>query len=593
MKKLFLVFTLLLGLFAGMSFTKINAGEPTYSTVSYTYTINKDGVSETPTTITDINYGTAVSFDFGTAPENYSFIGHINQGKLISTGTNSVSINVTDNTAVEYLFKTAGSTAVIFKDTNLDFESILFAGVEGKITGYPVISSYSKPGLTTSNWSDGTNQYTQEQLANQVFASGSTTILYPLYTTAKTLTISVPNGVVTNLSSESGTYFNDLIKVDANDAGVDYFFDHWEKDGRIVSYDDVYTFTAADNHKLAAMYDQVEAPSHSGSFVSVSAPYDNLRTGYYTLVGQFDLAAGDSIVEYGFIQSNDVSTPSLNTDTATTDTDILYSSKYNSVTKEFVMSFDKASRPLKTYYRSFITVINGTTVSTIYSEVVTNTKVWFYNSEGWTDIYGFTKYTDSGSLEINDLGSWPGTLAIQDGTTDWWYVNVPLVPGTQNFIVIFSGQSLEKPNQTPDVNINDSNVFVDIIGNKYLDKTTAETNINSYTKVWFYNSGNWTGVKAYIWNNPNSDPDLTGSWVTWPGVNAIDGSDGWMYTYVPALPGFGIIFSGYEGVDFKQTIDITISNNTDVYAYTDYANWVEGTPWKLNVYLTDSKSSPL
>ncbi|MDD3712720.1 MAG: starch-binding protein [Candidatus Izemoplasmatales bacterium] len=478
MKKLFLGLFLIFGLAIGFMNLNPQALEPTYSPITYTYTINKDGVSETPTTITNINYGTSVSFDFGTAPEGYTFIGHINHDKLISTGSNIVSINVTDNTAVEYLFKTTGSTAVIFKDTNLDFVDILLANGSGIITGYPNISSYSKPGLTTTNWTDGTNTYTQTALATQVFSSGTTTILYPLYTTAESLSISVPNGTMTNLSIEEGVYFNDLIQVVANAPGIGYYFDHWEKDGRIVSYDATYTFTVADNHKLAAVYDQIEASSHTGSFVSVSTPYDNLRTGYYTLVGQFDLAIEDSIVEYGFIQSNDVSNPNLGTNTLTTDTDILYSSKYNTETNEFVMSFNKSTAPLKTYYRSFITVINGTAVSTIYSEVVTNTKVWFYNSEGWTNIYGFTKYTGRESLEINDLESWPGTLAIKDGTTDWWYVNVPLVPETQNFTIIFNNNSSQ---QSLDIQISDStNIYTAITGAKYSSRDIVVVSFGTY-----------------------------------------------------------------------------------------------------------------
>lgn len=433
MKKLFLGLFLIFGLTIGFLNLDIKAGEPTETTtVTYTYVVNLNGVQQEPVNMT-ANYGTSISFDAGTQ-SGYEYVGHINQGKLISTLNQAVSIRVTENTYVQYYFKTAGEVAIIFMDTNLNFVTTRYTDNDGvtptnkiiinEANPLPLYSNFSKPGLSASGWtSDG---ITAIDFSTATFTSD--TVVYPLYSTSvNNLTLSITNGT----ASVAGPYdFNEVVTVTANAAPENYTFSHWRKDGVIVSYDSQYTFTMATNHNLEAVNVETSGyVAHTDNFVSVSQPYE-LKDGYETLVGQFDLAAGETLVEYGFVHSNTETNPTL----STANTQVNYSNKYNSRTSEFVMSFNS----LGYYFKAFvITIDSNNNVSTKYSAVGINAmvKMKLYTHYGTylgQDLYLGYLLKENG-YEVQAWQEIPASYGVgqtPNGVTYNWYIEISVKPGT-------------------------------------------------------------------------------------------------------------------------------------------------------------------
>ncbi|MDY0011046.1 MAG: starch-binding protein [Candidatus Izemoplasmatales bacterium] len=573
MKKIFLGLFLIFGLTIGFLNIDIKAEEPTGTTqVGYTYVLNLNGTQGTPVNLTT-NYGTSVFFDRGTQ-ENYEFVGYINQGKLISTLDQAISIRVTENTYVQYYFKPAGEVAVIFMDTNLNFQTIRYTDNDGETPTnkmvynetypLPLYTNFSKPGLSSTGWTrDG---LTAIDFSTATFTSD--TIVYPLYSTAvNNLTLSITDGT----ASVAGPYaFNQVVTVTANAAPENYTFSHWTKDGVIVSYDSNYTFTVAGDHTLKALYVlTTEYTAQTSSFVNVSAPYE-LKDGYQTLVGQFDLSDGETLVEYGFVHSNTEMNPTL----STANTEINYSNKYSSVTNEYVMSFSKFTQPIGEYYRSFVTTINASNIVTVtYSSVITNntnTQVWFYNSDSWTNVQFNYWLGTNGTI-------WPGRQAIQDGSTDWWYLYIPLDLDSNGFNLIVNNVTLnpETGPRTKDILITDtSGTYVLSNGETYNDSTSALDSLST-TRIWFFNEQNWTTVKVHYFGD-----GVTAT--SWPGIDMIqDGTTKWWYydlNYDTSIIPVTVVIHNNSG---WQTYDTTI--NTQGYIYI-VGNDVPGD--KLDVYVT-------
>lgn len=94
-----------------------------------------------------------------------------------------------------------------------------------------------------------------------------------------------------------------------------------------------------------------------------------------------------------------------------------------------------------------------------------STRVYFYNSAGWSTVSAYTY----GSKEA--LGGWPGTVATADGNS-WYYIDVPQV-ATDGFSIIFNDNN--NGNQAGDVYITDTtNVYLTMAADtKYASKEAA------------------------------------------------------------------------------------------------------------------------
>jgi hypothetical protein len=190
--------------------------------------------------------------------------------------------------------------------------------------------------------------------------------------------------------------------------------------------------------------------------------------------------------------------------------------------------------------------------------------VWFYNSAGWGNVSAYV-WGEQGEA----LGAWPGTEAAQDGASRWWSVTVD-APPPFNLIFNNGGSS-----QAGGVYIEDdiavcATVKADgLFGSREEAEAsiadTAGTPINARNTVWFFNSGGWPEVYAYVYGTILSDP-----LGPWPGSLAVrDGTAAWYSIEVPVELPFNIIFN--DGSDtnkatsyIRDTVDIYLTVTDDV-----------------------------
>lgn len=580
MKKYILGFILLLTVFAGLSFTNdiVSAAEPSENdSFTFEYSYNVNGVISSAGSVDNVLYGSAIDVDEG-SQTGKTFVGFIKNDKYEPNLDASSSIIVTGDTDLEVLYKDSNSVAVILLDANQEFLGVWYADSENSnyldtsVNSLPDINTYSKPGLTTNGWTDGSVSISD--LSTHAFTSDSIVSINYDDPSEDDLSLNLINGT----ADVAGPYdFNQTITVTADDSGST--FNCWKKDGQIVSYQESYTFTFVSNHKLEAVYDEVGFVPIAGtdSFVSASRAFAGISAGYFTILGQFDLADGEELVEYGFILSDTNDTLDLDDDGV--DSTVYFSNKYNPETNEFVMSFSEPAGDLP-YYRAFVTTINNTgksaIVTTTYSEVMTHTKLYFNNSDDWTNVYAYTwgTYDDT-------MGVYPGYLAVNEDSNDWWYLYVPVIDtddktsGLQySYNLVFSnGLSGESEYKTKDIVIDESTgLFVTPDGSVYSDKSSAETGLES-TRIWFYNEQNWGTVYYHMWYSSGvSDPDIPATDYNNPPTATQDGTSQWYYIDIDvntSVTEIGVIFKNTQVGDGWKTGDILINTHTLVYVVGD------------------------
>lgn len=303
--------------------------------VNYQINYNQQMTNEFSMTV---DYGVTVEFDSGSfAQESFEFLGFIEQGKVDPSFDFKKNVIATNHMDLVALFKPIDSTAIIFMDANQDYIKTLYTDELGylNLSDIPDYSLYSKPGLLPVGWSQDTEKVFLED-----------TILYVEYEIADTdqLSLTVENG------SGSGTYlFNETVTVQASGEGV---FNYWLKDGQIASLNENYDFTMADHHTLVAVYD-TNFVHEWNAFITVS-PLLELRDGFVTILGQFDLSQDEELIEYGILYSYQIDDMTIDTADGK-----INSHKYNPNTNEFVLSLETQITEAPNY-RGFIITKNRT-----------------------------------------------------------------------------------------------------------------------------------------------------------------------------------------------------------------------------------------
>lgn len=529
-------------------------------TFEFSYTINHNGVTSS-SVLGDVLYGETISIDAGTQ-SGYVFVGFIENGKVDASLETSTSFEVYDDMDLELFYKPDNAGyAVILMDTNQDLIDILYTDELGQVT-IPDPTGYTKPGLVGTGWTDGTSSVN----SSSVFTEDI--IVYLEYGDSSEIhSVEVLYG-----TGPSTAYFNETITVTTENG--DGSFKYWLKDGLIASVDTSYTFTVSGDHILEAVYTTTDVNVPSGTMISVSAPLV-IETDYTTLLGQFNLADGETLVEYGIIHSDTTGEILLSTEGVSK----INSHKFNPYTNEFVLTFsDLGASPLLSNYRAFITVkdSNGN-LFTIYSQVYT--KIWYHNSDNWTDVYIYAWESNGYAV----FGDWSGAKMIQDGITDWYYYYLPSDVSSSSFLVQFN-DGLDTY-QTKTIEFNSlMNVYATAKGELYADKITAETGLET-TRIWFYNEQNWTTVYYHIWYISGvEDVDIPVTDYDDPPTAIQDGSTQWYYIDLDvntSVTELGIIFKDAQVGDGWRTDDISISTHTHVYVVS--ADVAEG---NLDTYLS-------
>ncbi len=97
------------------------------------------------------------------------------------------------------------------------------------------------------------------------------------------------------------------------------------------------------------------------------------------------------------------------------------------------------------------------------------TTVWFYNTNGWKDVYLYVY----GTITSDVMGPWPGTLVNRVNDTHWYKVTVPI---KTPFNVIFNDGT--DANKAESYIRDEINVYLTVVNDvNYADKESAEASI--------------------------------------------------------------------------------------------------------------------
>lgn len=350
MKKVF-SFILLLTLSLFLVDVLVKANQQEVETINVSVTTYFDDDNIIPSSVEAI-YGNKVSFDNGLATnEDYTFVTWLLNDTVKYGYAIDHEFTVTKTMDLKAIFKPADQFAVLFMDANGKFLGVKFVtnggNVEDDFTNLP-----TKPGYIVSEnrWNGSLENITSDKVLM---------LQYEPVDAEKTFTLTVVNGT----SSGSEYVYNTIATVVADAPIEGQYFSHWEVNGKVVSYQETYSFTMLKDTTITAVYSDETVEEEP--YVTLS---DNLelRDGYFSHVGQFYLPEGYELIEYGMLTINDVD-EELNIKTHGVTRH--QGNKYDSRTNEWLMSFNKSS--LITV-RAFLVVkdISNETLKTYYSDAV-------------------------------------------------------------------------------------------------------------------------------------------------------------------------------------------------------------------------------
>lgn len=171
--------------------------------------------------------------------------------------------------------------------------------------------------------------------------------------------------------------------------------------------------------------------------------------------------------------------------------------------------------------------------ASLAASALASTKVYFYNSEGWTTVNAYVWGTSNDSA----LPGWPGVTAAESEIGEkWMELEVPADPA---FHVIFF--NAENDAERVDAYIeNKTNVYATMTAN-YASALEAEIAFGDATGVnlYFLNSGKWAEVGAYIYGDKGA---LLGEWGDTTAVAAGELGADWVKVTVSEAPPYSVIF---------------------------------------------------
>ena len=417
MKKLSIfIVSLLLTLCFSANFMQVHADEAQQGSglVSLTVTSYFNETTETVVTIDDQNYGTKVSFDSSlTDDSDYAFAYWVVNGVVypdLAVDYEFILVDDMDLIAVFHPLTPTLKYAVMFMDTNGDKLDLQYIE-SGNDATPPTESLPDKPNYvvsTTAPWSEDTTSV----------AGNMVSILQYDIDTTNTYTLSVSNGTVNGLASDTFT-FNDVATVVAGVAGEGFYFDHWEVEDRTVSSKSTYSFTMLENVAIEAVYAASE-PSDKPT-VTLSDNLD-LRAGYHSYLGQFYLPTGYELIEVGVISSEGTDFLDLDSISGTVYRNQV--KKYNSSTKEFLMSITDTKA---VSVRAYLVYDYLDTLYTIYDSPayqVLNGDFETGDLSGWDYYHGvLTEYgTQSSIVDEGDYAfKMTGSIDESSSAGFFWY----------------------------------------------------------------------------------------------------------------------------------------------------------------------------
>lgn len=324
----------------------VRAAFPAQVSVNITSSFDRTNKNMTHSTVS-VDWNNNLTLDGATIHPSYAFQFWILNGTVNEELPASLNMKVKTSMNLHAVFSKAGEHAVLFVDSNGKLISLQYVSDAQTVTA-PSYDGYTKPGQTVNESTPWKTLSGNSSLEN---ITSSRVYVLQYETNVQLVTITLVNATVSSIEKN----INKVVTVTANDL-VD--FEYWKNaDNEVVSYSPSFSFTATKNITLTAeMLDDSKTPAN---LVTISQDLE-IRTGYNTYVGRFELLEGQTIHEFGFL----VSKTSPYVDFNSEDTQIVKSNAYNEMTNEFIMSFSIGSYII---VKSYIIVDNAGTLSSYVS----------------------------------------------------------------------------------------------------------------------------------------------------------------------------------------------------------------------------------
>lgn len=357
---------------------KVEASNPVGTNFEFSIQTKFGEAAPTVSNLGSKDYGSKVVVDANSyLSEGYEFIAYVVNGKVEPTLPASNEFIVSSDLHVEALYREDTKYSVLFIDSNQDFLKVEFVDKSGTADATaPTTASLAKPGYvvsTTSPWSGSCVDVT------------SNLVLHVQYdkTILDSYTLSVENG------TGAGTYgYNEVATVTANTV---VGFQYWLNNGVVASLQPTYSFTVLEDTNLTAVYFEDNSTTHIADslFISLSNPY-SFTGGYDTYVGQFNLPAGNELVEFGILAYNGNGEFTLDEIDGVSK---FRCDDYLEQTGEFMVSLDTAN-PTNT--RAYMITTDGLTETVTYSFYHDNIFISEYgegsSNNKWIEIYNPNPY---------------------------------------------------------------------------------------------------------------------------------------------------------------------------------------------------------
>jgi len=500
MKKLIVAFLFALFVFA-LPLQIVHAGD-VRALVDVSVTSSFDSTNTVSTTVEDQSYGTKVSFaaSLPGSQTGYEFYCWIVNGVVRTDLAQGAEFIVTEGLSLVGVFHPIDPLkyAVVFLDSNGQKLKIEYVS-SGTGATAPSTTNLSKPGYTVDDVTPWDSEFSNVT---------SNLIILLQYESAVSEMISVG---VTGGTGAGSYAFNSVVTVVA-DTPEEGYFCYWEDaNGKEVSYQETYVFTAVKDVSLTVVTSE-SAPTDV-NYVTLSDRL-SFHSEKSTYIGQFHIPSGYTLIEYGVLTFDEIGEFDL-----TTEGIIKYRSNiYNTVTNEFIASIPSNNSQ---YIKSYMVVEYTATenLTTVYSSAEKTRDLMFSEyGEGssnnkWIEIYNPT-------LETVDLSDYDVITYVGGSETTYTENLTGSLLSGDVYVIANSGaipailaqaditSSITYYNGDDAIGLYHSSVLIDQFGVIGVDPGT----------VWTVGSGEtaeYTLVRAYGIYSPNAEWDTT-QWDVYP-----------------------------------------------------------------------------
>lgn len=308
--------------------------------------------------LTNKNYGSSVSVDFGSWLNTNSFAYYIVNGEVISN--QGEMFRVKSDLNIIAVVQPAGENVAVFIDSNGQYLGVDYVA-NGATPVAPDISELSKPGYSVDSenpWSPAISALSGNQIYEVQYALDA----------ADTFSASATNA---SLSNENPV-FNEVVTATA--VGTSGY---WLDNNVKIAYGLTYSFSALSDRDITYV-ESAEAEEALVSLYDVSG----IRDGHESYLGQVYVPDGYELIEWGFLFDSEEEALTLD------NAEVVKPSAALAGTNEFLRSVESG---LYTSIRAYATVDNGSSLETIYSDVNV-----FAASSGASDLF-ISEYIEGSS----------------------------------------------------------------------------------------------------------------------------------------------------------------------------------------------------